>query len=731
MSQEAAQDGPGATRTVHRLVEEQARRAPGAPAVRCAGRQLGYAELDERANQLARYLRQLGVARGDLVAVALGRSTQLLVALLAVLKADCAFVPVEPTSPDRLLRHVLATAEPVAVLTEQAHRVRLADATGARMLCLDLDAAAIADQPGTPPDSLAGEEDLACVFFTSASTGLPKGALLEHRNLLSALRGWQQVYPLTPADRHLQTTTFEFDVFTADWLRALGTGGTLVLAEANATLDRSVDLAALHRLVLAEGITVIGINNLLFRRLYGRISRLGLRLGAVRLLLVGAEKWYLDRQAGVQEYLGEAVRVLNIYGAAESGIDNLYFELSDLSEELEHPERVSLIGRPFPGTESIVVDHAGRPVGAGEPGELRLAGPMVGRGYLGEPKLTAARFPAAGPAADRRPFYRTGDLVRRGSHGLLEYLGRIDVDSATGHATAFELAELDGVLRSSPVVAESWVAELPAGGGRSPRVGYVVPADPAAPLDVAQLRAFVVERLPAGRGPDVLVPLPALPRTRAGKVDRAGLPLPVPEAYPNALPAKAGTVSVKARSASVKARSAPLEARSASVKARSAPVKASVMAVAPKSTPSATTPPGPGRPAWAATTGLFALAAFLLTGVLWPRSTALGGVPDPWATGYRGLHLAEYLAFGLGMAVLLLGRPRLAGLGRSPGRTTAAHLALSWLLIAWWPQDNCYRTTSADDWVAETALVYLFNVTLVLAAAVLLAFLLAPDERPR
>lgn len=532
--------------TVHAAFEAQARRDPHAVAVRCGTEQLSYGELDCRADRLAAELRHLGLPRGGLVVVSLGRSPLVLVAMLGVLKAGGAYVPVEPTAPDRLLRHVLARAEPFVVLTEEAHRVRLADATDRPLRLLDREAQAQAlpgPRAATPAsaaaaaavvDAAVDAADLACVFFTSGSTGLPKGALLEHRNLLSAFHGWQRELGLTPADRHLQSTTFEFDVFTADWLRALCSGGSLIMFEPNVTLDRTPDLGALHQLLMTQQVTVVGISARTFQRLYAHVGRFGLRLGSVRLLLVGAEKWYLDRQLEVQQYLGEQVRVVNSYGTAEAGIDNLHFEPADLPGPVTHPERVSLIGRPYPGTEVMVVDAAGRPVGPGVVGEIQLAGAVVGRGYLGEPALTAARF----HPVDLRPgsplCYRTGDAGRLREDGLVEYLGRLDTDG--GVEAVAELAELDGVLRSHPLVAESWAADIElipvesaeAGAAQRPlvRVGYVVPVDPEAPFDAEQVRAHAVERLPGGRGPEVVVPLPVLPRTRAGKVDRAGLPLP-------------------------------------------------------------------------------------------------------------------------------------------------------------------------------------------------------------
>lgn len=732
--------------TVHAAFEEQARRAPHAVAVRCGTEQLGYGELDRRADRLAAELRQLGLPRGGLVVVSLGRSPLLLVAMLGVLKAGGAYVPVEPTAPDRLLRHVLARAEPFVVLTEEAHRVRLADATERPLRCLDRETEAPLPAPrAAAPAAVAEPADLACVFFTSGSTGLPKGALLEHRNLLSAFHGWQRELGLTPADRHLQSTTFEFDVFTADWLRALCSGGSLIMFEPNVTLDSTPDLGALYQLLMTQQITVVGISARTFQRLYAHISRSGLRLGWVRLLLVGAEKWYLDQQAEVQRYLGGRVRVVNSYGTAEAGIDNLHFEPGDLVEPVTHPERVSLIGRPYPGSEVLVVDAAGRPLGPGVVGEIQLSGAVVGRGYLGEPALTAARF----HPVDARPgsplCYRTGDAGRLREDGLVEYLGRLD--AVGGVEAVVELAELDGVLRSHPLVAESWAADIepvPVEGARaaatavgaarrpSVRVGYVVPVEPGAPFDAGQVRAYAVERLPAGCRPDVVVPLPALPRTRAGKVDRAGLPLPTARPLDAAGPGrKAGVPLGKTRASALKGRSAAGKAGWRAVAAGSAVAGSAVAgsAVAGSAAAGSVAAAAPRQRGWVRLTLVFAVLAYVLAQVMWPGSTSTSGIAQPWAAFFHLLHLIEDLAFGLGVAFLLLGRPRLARFGRGPGRTTAAWLSISWLLAAWWPQDNLYRVTSASDYPAQVGLTYGFNVTLMIAAWVVLCFL-RPPGRP-
>ncbi|WP_224285585.1 AMP-binding protein, partial [Streptomyces sp. LS1784] len=357
-------------------------------------------------------------APGGRAAVALGRGTEVYVALLAVLKSGAAFVPLEPTAPDPLLRHVLADAAPDVVVTEERHRVRLADAGGARLVCVDT--ADPAKTPFEPPE--VSTTDLACVFYTSGSTGLPTGALIEHRNLLAAYEGWREVYGLTAEDRILQTASLEFDVFTADWVRTLGTGATLVVTPFNLTLDRTADLGALPALVAAERITVLELNVRTARRLTTLLARTGSGLPGVRLLTVGAEKWYLDEQSGLQRLLGERTRVLNVYGLAEATVDSTWFDARGAAAA-DGAERVSLVGRPFPGTRVYVLGPDSTPLQHGRLGEIAIGGAGLARGYLNRPEETARRFVPADFDPDGRVLL-TGDLGRLRADGVLEFTAR-------------------------------------------------------------------------------------------------------------------------------------------------------------------------------------------------------------------------------------------------------------------------------------------------------------------
>ncbi|MFD9129509.1 AMP-binding protein [Kitasatospora sp. NPDC059571] len=714
----------GEAQTVHGLFEQRAAIAPEATAVVCGGVRLSYRELDRRADRLARRLAGLGLGPGEVAAVALGRGADLVTAVLAVLKTGAAYVPVEPTGPDRTIRHVLADAAPSVLVTEEAHRVRLADSGERAVVCLDTADDTVPDRAQEledgPPEVVVGGDAAACVFYTSGSTGLPKGAVVEHRNLLHSYRGWREVYGLTPADRFLQTATLEFDVFTADWVRALCTGGTLVMARRNYTLDRTAELAELHRLVVDEGITVMETNVYTARRLHEHLRPRGLELGELRLLTVGAEKWYLDEHLGLQRHLGPGVRVVNVYGVAEAAVDSTYFDPATLTDLPEHPERISLVGVPFPGNRVHLLDAAGRAVAAGAVGEICLSGPGVGPGGPRPADAEAGTGAGAGAGPDGR-IHRTGDLGRWRPDGILEYIGRMaggrvgsgtagespetsgaaGGSAADGVAVEVAAAEVEAVLRGHPGVRECAVNPLPAPAGtgqaraaaaraeRPALVAYVVPHGGGSP-EPAAVREYLADRLPARLLPDAVVPLAVLPRTRAGKLDRGALPLPAPREPADGPPRPGKTSRPSAKGGAGRGRTDAV---------------------------------GTSGAGWAVVTLMFAVPAWAVTDVFWPGSTDLQRVPNPWALLFGVLYAVEVLAFGLGAAFLLLGGPLMARQGRPPGITVLARFAVTWLLAAWWLQDNSYRTTRATDWPSQAALVYGFNVTLIVAALVLVRFL--------
>lgn len=418
---------------VHALCENHARRSPDSVAVVCGALRLTYGELDRRADDVAQRLRAWGVRPGGRVAVCLERGPDVLAAMLGVLKAGGAYVPLEPTAPGRLLRDVLADAAVDTVLTVERHRVTVAQGADRRIVCLDGEAAPATGSAtagdGGVLDAQAGP-GLACVLYTSGTAGVPKGVLIEHGTLLTAYRAWKQVYQLSPADRHIQLTATECAGFTADWVRALCSGGTLVLAERVGPEDRTDDAPALHRLIIAERGTVL-VGAVAVIRDLARHPRVE-GLGAVRLIAGTGEIWDLDEQYELRALAGPDVRILNTYTLTEAAGSGAYFELPTGPPPVGGAGGLSLIGVPFPGVTLSVLDEAGAALGPGAVGEIAVSGPGIAPGYLNGPRF--------GP--DHA--VRTGDLGLRQASGCLEFVGR------QGDHTEVE-AVLRGVLRRQGV----------------------------------------------------------------------------------------------------------------------------------------------------------------------------------------------------------------------------------------------------------------------------------------
>jgi amino acid adenylation domain-containing protein len=680
---------------VHRLFEEHARRQADAPAVRCGPVQLTYRELDRRADLAARVLLGAGLQPGRLVAVAMDRTVDAVVAILGILKAGGAYVPIDPMGPDALLRQLLSDADPFGVLTHERHRARVTDGPGRLVMCLDTFGWGADDGTVVARTSVAGDA-LACVIYTSGTTGAPNGAMIGHANLVSAFFAWEEVYQLAATDRHLQIASLEFDVFTADWVRALCSGALLVMTERNFMHDRTAQIAELHRVIVDERVTVMECNVRTLRLLQEHLGPSGPPLGSLRLLAVGTDRWHVDEHIAVQKRLGTGLRHVNTYGVVEATIDSTYFELTHVTDEIEHPERLSLIGVPFPGTRIHILAEDGTPCPVDVAGEICVAGAGVGLGYWNRSVAAGERYRDVDVSVDLGGrVVRTGDLGRIRSDGIVEFICRAGELGGQGGGepglTAIQIAEVELTLRGHPGIRD--VAVVTADDGAT-LVGYLV-VDGGEVIDGHAVRSFLAGQVPDRLIPATVVLLDTLPRTRAGKIDRRGLPR---RALVESSDSQTGPTSFGA-------------------------AKSAFGAAGPRS-PEDPAETG-GWAIWTFFTAVFGTAAWCATGTLWPGSTDVSAVADPWATLFQILYLFEALSFGLGMTVLVLGRTLVARLRRRRGWATAAHLAVSWLLIAWWPQDNFYRLIGKYDMPRQAAMVYAFNITLMIAAAVVVRFMIS------
>nr|WP_256463669.1 non-ribosomal peptide synthase/polyketide synthase [Kitasatospora sp. SUK 42] len=519
--------GPAAqafTASLPELFRAQVRAIPDAVAVVGPDATLTYAELDARANRLAHALIARGVGPERLVAVALPRSAELVVTVLAVLRTGAAYVPLDPEYPAARIGHMLDDSRPVAVVTDVRTRERLPEAGSAHWLVVDdpATAALVAGCPAKDPEVAVDPDHPAYVIYTSGSTGKPKGVVSTHGGLLNLFAGQRSLlFPQRTKERLRVglTTSVSFDA-SCDQLSCLYAGHELhVLDEATWS-----DPDAFVEYVTRVGLDYVNATPSYLQVLVARgfLDDPGCRPAVVSMGGEAVPDQLWERLRAV-----EGVSCLNYYGPSECTVDTVVAPL----EASPRP----VIGRPLGGVRVHVLDAALQPVPVGVPGELYIAGAGLARGYLNRPGLTAGRFVAdpSGPSGDGPllpdggqggRMYRTGDLVRWNPEGNLEFLGRTD-DQVKVRGYRIELGEIEAALAEHPQVARAAVIVRQDRVQDARLVAYLVPVAGAEPRP-EDLRAHLRERLPDYMVPAVFVTLDALPLNASGKLDRRALPEP-------------------------------------------------------------------------------------------------------------------------------------------------------------------------------------------------------------
>ncbi|MFD3457918.1 amino acid adenylation domain-containing protein [Streptomyces sp. NPDC058691] len=500
------------------LFAAQVARTPDAVAVVFEGAELTYAELDGRANRLARLLVERGVGPERFVAVALPRSAELVVALLAVVKAGGAYLPVDPGYPVERIAHMLTDAAPALVLTTADVEPVLAVEDPASILVLDAreTVAALGRLSPMPVVDAERQSPLlprhpAYVIYTSGSTGRPKGVVVPHAGLVNFLTDMRERFPLTAADRWVAVTTVSFDIAALELYLSLTSGACVELA----SRDTVVDPAGLSELLTRSAATVMQATPSLWRALLEHLRETDTSLPTLRVL-VGGEALPGQLAAALND-VGE---VTNLYGPTETTIWSTALRLDPAADSA-----TPSIGRPMANTRVYVLDSGLRPVPVGVAGELYIAGLGLARGYLNRPGLTAERFVADPFGKPGTRMYRTGDLVRWTTDGQLDYIGRADTQVKI-RGFRIEPGEIETVLMRHNGVAQAAVVVREDQPGTKSLVGYVVPAAGAQNLDTGQLRTHAAGVLPDYMVPSAVVVLEALPLTLNGKLDRRALPAP-------------------------------------------------------------------------------------------------------------------------------------------------------------------------------------------------------------
>ncbi len=490
---------------LHHLFERAAMREPNRVALECGGQSLTYGELNAKANRLAHHLRASGVQPESCVGVFLERSLDLIVALLGILKAGAAYVPIDPSFPAERLAWIMEDAD-VLLLVSQTRLLNELSRPGMKTVCLDADWEAIEQGVGDDPGVAMSPSSLAYIMYTSGSTGKPKGVMIEHRSVVNFLLSVQREPGFDESDVLVAVTTISFDIATLEVFLPLISGGRLVVADRSEVIDGSALLEKIHK----SGATVLQATpatwKLMLEAGWEKTPRLRMLCGgeslprelANRMLQRGAELW-------------------NMYGPTETTIWSS-------TERIQPGPDPILIGRPIANTQFYVVDEHLEPVPLGVVGELLIAGDGLSRGYRNRPDLTAERFieisfPDPGARA-----YRTGDQARFRPDGRVELLGRLD-HQVKVRGYRIELGEIEKVLSQHEALKEAVVVTQEDSDGNKCLVAYCIPITRGR-LKSSELAQFLQRKLPDYMLPSYFVEMDIFPVTPNGKIDRKALPRP-------------------------------------------------------------------------------------------------------------------------------------------------------------------------------------------------------------
>lgn len=482
-------------------------------AITCGRESMTYGELKLAADRVADSLLALALAPGSLIAIYLDRSMEMVVAMLGVIKAGAAYLPIDPNYPEARVRETIADANPVAVLTDLARTRNLRGIPNCIYILEEL-----MMMPAHPTCVVeAKPDDLAYVIYTSGSTGRPKGVMVTHRNVMRLLSETEPWFHFNESDVWTMFHSFAFDFSVWEMWGCLLTGGRLVLVPF--AVSRAPD--EFYALLADEGVTVLNQTPTAFGLLMQADEQVKGRTLALRYVIFGGEALHLRSLLPWFEKHGdETPQLINMYGITETTVHVTYRRIraSDAARETE-----SLIGEPIPDLTIHLLNENLRPVADGEAGEICIGGGGVARGYLGRPELTAKRFIVDQFSDDGGRLYRSGDFARRRPDGELVYLGRGD-HQVKINGFRIELGEVEAVLTECAGVAQVCVvAHEDAIAGQRLAAYFVANAQGAEPVVLGK---FAAQRLPAHMRPAFYTRLQAMPINGNGKVDRAALPAP-------------------------------------------------------------------------------------------------------------------------------------------------------------------------------------------------------------
>jgi amino acid adenylation domain-containing protein len=508
---------------IHELFEQLVERTPDKVALMFEEQQLTYQQLNTRANQLAHYLRTLGVGPEVLVGIFVERSLEMVVGLLAILKAGGAYVPLDPSYPKDRLAFMLQNSQPLVLLTQEFLITELPEHT-AQIVCFDRDLPSIAQHITENLNQTATTANLAYVIYTSGSTGKPKGVQVTHANLCHYAQAMGQALGITAEDIYLHTASIAFSSSVRQLMVPIAAGATVKIA----TSEQRIDPKACFLAIKQHDVTVIDIVPSYWRNCIHTLASLepenrqALLNNKLRLIVSASEpllsdipmEWTFGFQHGAQ--------LINMFGQTETcGIVATY----PIPPQQDERVKIVPLGRAIANTQIYLLDSHMQPVPIGVPGELHIGGLALARGYLNRPELTEEKFipnPFRQEPGER--LYKTGDLARFLPDGSIEFIGRSDYQVKI-RGFRIELGEIEAVLSQHPTVRQTVVIAREDDRGEKRLVAYVVPNGGSEPI-VSDLRRFLKEKLPEYMVPFAFVLLDALPLTPSGKVNRSVLPAP-------------------------------------------------------------------------------------------------------------------------------------------------------------------------------------------------------------
>ncbi|MBC9783075.1 amino acid adenylation domain-containing protein [Heliobacterium chlorum] len=512
----------GTEECIHQIIEKVAAEKPLAVAVTVpyedgTGERLTYQELNQRANRLARYLRERGVKANTTVGVCLDKSVDLIVSLLALMKAGGTYIPIDPEYPVDRIKYILDHSGSEYMISKMTIIETLN--ISKPIICMDRDAGNINSFEATNLENINVPSDLVYVVYTSGSTGQPKGAKIAHKSLASIYRSWEKEYRLKEdTSAHLQMASISFDVFAGDLVRALCSGGKLVLCRREILLN----IPLLYKVITDEGIDCAEFVPSIMRNLVKYMQVAGKRLDCMKVMIVGSDVWTVDEFNRLKSFCNRKTRVINSYGLSEASIDSTYFD-GDTSD-YESGSTVP-IGKPFPNSQVYILDQSMNPVPVGVAGEMYIGGQGLAEGYLNDEQLTAERF--IEHSFFRGPLmrlYKTGDMAKWDDKGNIHILQRVD-NQVKIRGNRIELGEIEKNLANCPGVISAVAVAKTDRNGDKVICAYYIPEE-TSPIDVKNLQKILSEKLPSYMIPEYFIEMKEFPHSPNGKIDLNALPAP-------------------------------------------------------------------------------------------------------------------------------------------------------------------------------------------------------------